>query len=91
MNSTEGAALREDIFDDRCKVGKLLAASYDASLKRNGTRQVEGVGQQGSSVKLDKGFVPTHAGAFASRQDEGGGVGCGDGCHAAIIHVAAEG
>lgn len=88
MNSTQGAAIEEDIFDDRGKRGKLLAASHNAGIERNGTRQIEGAGEQGSAVKLYKSLVHAHARAFASREDKGSHVGRRDRCHAEIIHFA---
>ena len=74
MNSGEGSAAGEDVFDDGGERRVLRAVSNDIDVGRQRTGDVEHAGQQGAPVEQDEGLVSAHAGTLASSEDEGGKV-----------------
>ena len=84
MDSSEGAAVGEDVFDGGGEGSEFGAIADDAYFRSDGTGEVEGAGEEGASVELEKGFVGAHARAFAAGEDEGGEIGG----HGRMIHGA---
>jgi len=84
VDSSEGAAVGEDVFDGGGEGGEFGAIADDAYFRSDRACEVEGADEKGASVEREEGFVGAHARAFAAGEDEGGEVGG----HGRMIHGA---
>jgi len=75
MDPAQGSAAGEFIFHNRGERRELFAVAHDVDIGRDLSREVEGTGEQRSSIECDKSLVGSHAGALSSGEDEDGNVG----------------
>src|SRR5207302_1328475 len=71
VNSTERAAVAEDIFDHGSEAHKLGALADNDGFRSEDPHSLERAFEQGTPFQLEKGFVSPHAGALAAGKDEG--------------------
>src|SRR5271170_2695686 len=86
MNSGERPAVAKYVLHYRGERGKLLGTTHDAHVGGHGASQVEGPGQKGAAIVLDKRLVGAHARALAACEDEGRDIRRRANSHAAILH-----
>lgn len=71
MDPAQRTAIRENIGHDLAKGGEFLWIADYFYLRRNRSRQRDGMRDQRPSSQLEKCFVGAHARAFAAREDKG--------------------
>ena len=66
---------------DPVRLAEAARVADDSNLRGHSTAEPEGTFEQSAAFEFEKGFVPSHAGAFPAGQDEGR-----TSLHLAMIH-----